>query len=855
MTRWLVYSLGVAAAALIAAGASTGGSAPSPETPAELHDGYVVSGGTVTLTFDTQTLENLSLRFVSHGEIEGSPLGDQVTFGVEESSTLSVERVDGAFYEISGGVALTQGALLIDKPGGRAVIGNLAIGVNSDGVYTVASRLDEQGVSEVVFELMTVLIDFSAGARQLSLIGELSIVDSWAWTLGMPDAGGAVIGSVALEANVVPTDGAAVASSWDPDDDSPGGEGGVAWSVGPDVIIGSLQSTKRYGHVGDITGFSVGTTACNLGDERADWTSYTNKHPVIQYSLHRLKDDRFEQVGLSWVKHGFYAISADFCDLWPGTNCGDPTDGSELGVGCSDPYSASLNGVQRNMSPRHLVNAHTGDFPYPWEGWNNQDPLPVVERRLQVHDADLDPDLNAGAKYFIQGHYVHHDDAAAGNQDNNLSHRQVVVDRHPDDEDHFRVLINFAWSTQREQPVIRAWQDHDPEVVETDIRVPGEGLLVLAAKATDLGDDSWRYTYALENLNSDRSGRSFSVPIAPGVNLTNIGFHDVDYHSGEPYDLADWEPTVATHSISWSTHSFDIMENANALRWGTVYTFWFDANVPPEPATVTVGFFKPGTVDEVSAESIGPSLTVEDCNQNGIPDDQDILNQTSTDCDGNGVPDECQVDCNDNGVADPCDIADGTSIDCNGNEVPDECEPDCNDNGVADECDILDGTSNDCQPNGIPDECEPDFDGDGIPDDCDYPEDKDQDGVDNQYDLCPYTTPPGACTCPDEVCCITELSDCIAVVPPWICIEFFGGTPACIEENLCRQGCLLGDFDRDGDVDLRDFAALQISFSGPVGGVGYFMPAEEYRFVFDRDEDDDIDLDDFDDLPPDRTGP
>ena len=65
-----------------------------------------------------------------------------------------------------------------------------------------------------------------------------------------------------------------------------------------------------------------------------------------------------------------------------------------------------------------------------------------------------------------------------------------------------------------------------------------------------------------------------------------------------------------------------------------------------------------------------------DCNNNGIDDECDVENGTSTDCDGNGVLDECEwVDCNSNGVLDICDILDGTSIDCNNNNVPDECEP------------------------------------------------------------------------------------------------------------------------------------------------------------------------------------
>ncbi len=93
----------------------------------------------------------------------------------------------------------------------------------------------------------------------------------------------------------------------------------------------------------------------------------------------------------------------------------------------------------------------------------------------------------------------------------------------------------------------------------------------------------------------------------------------------------------------------------------------------------------------IAALSVAPP----DCNDNGVPDDEDIANGTSEDCNTNGIPDECELpdDCNENGSPDFCDLIDGTSQDCNANGIPDEC-------------DIADGASTDCQPNGIPDECE-----------------------------------------------------------------------------------------------------------------------------------------------------
>ena len=102
------------------------------------------------------------------------------------------------------------------------------------------------------------------------------------------------------------------------------------------------------------------------------------------------------------------------------------------------------------------------------------------------------------------------DDAAAGNGNNNASYRQVLVSE--DDEDVF--VLSLDGPTQREQPAIRAWQDVDTSVVETDIQIPGEGLFILAAKATELGGGMWRYSYAFITAASiaPRQGRKPRAP-------------------------------------------------------------------------------------------------------------------------------------------------------------------------------------------------------------------------------------------------------------------------------------------------------------------------------------------------------
>jgi len=127
----------------------------------------------------------------------------------------------------------------------------------------------------------------------------------------------------------------------------------------------------------------------------------------------------------------------------------------------------------------------------------------------------------------------------------------------------------------------------------------------------------------------------------------------------------------------WGDYSYTTLDPADEMTFWTIQEYGHDNNIWGTYMAVLV---------------VTPPV---DCNNNGVPDQMDIANGTSTDCNLNGVPDECDplVDCNGNGVQDACDLLFGTSPDCNTNDVPDEC-------------DLANGVSQDCNGNGIPDDCE-----------------------------------------------------------------------------------------------------------------------------------------------------
>jgi hypothetical protein len=241
------------------------------------------------------------------------------------------------------------------------------------------------------------------------------------------------------------------------------------------------------------------------------------------------------------------------------------------------------------MGPRSEVNAATGVFPYPPSF--PPGPYVIYDQRIKVATADVDSALNPGATYWAEAHYVASDDASADNAFNNASHRRVTVGGSPN------YTLTMTGSFLEGQPAIFAWaaQDASVELVEVDVPAAIVQRFHVARKVTVLGGGFWHYEYAVHNLNSDRSARVFSVEFPTTTSFTNVGFKDIEHHSGEPYAVDDWSIFSFGGLLVWSTDTFATDPNANALRWATMFNFWFDANEPPAGILHKLELFKPGS--------------------------------------------------------------------------------------------------------------------------------------------------------------------------------------------------------------------------------------------------------------------
>jgi hypothetical protein len=389
--------------------------------------------------------------------------------------------------------------------------------------------------------------------------------------------------------------------------------------AGPDVIVGEIEDVAQLDPaVGTQVGLAIGTDSCNNGDHPVDWFALPQTdHPVVPQNLYRLSggatnNERFEQIGQSWMKHTFLALEERVCGTCNTNNC---VTGSHLCPGCSDPYVSGLNGNQDQIGSRAWVNPFTGSFPSnanDHSGHNHNG----VSHRILVEVDDLNTNLNTGATYYGEAAYISPHEytwcqshPTQCNMFNNFSYRQFQVTG----------ITSFTFSpvgsTVRMQPAIQAWAATGATVNQVEPDPGNDGIWFMVYKVTNPSQGVWHYEYALFNQNVDRAIQSFSLPLGPGVNVSNIGFHAPLQHPGWAHDgtqgdagfsSTPWDvDTTDPNFITWSTETFATNQNANAIRFGTLYNFRFDADQGPNPTHATVGFFKTGSPIGVVVQAPG----------------------------------------------------------------------------------------------------------------------------------------------------------------------------------------------------------------------------------------------------------
>ena len=441
---------------------------------------------------------------------------------------------------------------------------------------------------------------------------DLVIEPPLAERLGDPGLAGRVIGSGAIRMQARQLD-----EAWEP----PPGQNifspwkGTATATAPgvgggtiDMALGGLQSLVVLGHEGVFgagrTGFSLTTIACNVGDVNIPWRRAMDPaHPGIVMALYRDHQGRFEQVGVSWVKHGFFAQSGSSC-----TTCQSPTNGTELGVGCSDTYGSANNGDRFWLGPRSEWDAHRatwtceGSFfdgtPVDCERDENGSGNNPVDHRLEAFDEDL---ATPGATYYYEAMYLVQDDANLF--DNIASRRTVIVDE--GDAFFATTPIVSQGNPVVPGPAIQRWGQKRTQAGLGSVDGDHDGEVILAVQVTPLAGGQWRYEYALFNWTLDRRVDSFSIPLSMGL-AAERSFRDIDEHSSN-----DWVPAKQDGNLAWTFPGAQPAGHkvAGPLEFGTLYNFGFTSDRPPAVRDAVLGIHEDGPGgDLLSVETLAPDV-------------------------------------------------------------------------------------------------------------------------------------------------------------------------------------------------------------------------------------------------------
>ncbi len=597
---------------------------------------YVVGGGDLVLRLDQAGLSGAGLVLVEvdqTGALPGEVTADSATldFSITNASDFMVlvgETGEFVAYGVLGGGAPIAGGFVLLSPstGGvadfhGAVFHHLPAHTDGPGGQPDPDYLYLTGPEALPgkdFIVRSPKIHFDAdgdspytpGDHVEPLVSVMSwdlvISDQLAARLMRPDLAGQIVGGGELLGTAQPWSGAwsypPGLNPWSPYAGR-GPDSGTPEGTGADIELATLGAIVEKVHEGVFPNgrqsMSMSTTACNVGTQSVLWQAAMDPdHPGIAQQLYREMGDRFEQVGVAWIKHGFFATNQSSCAA-----CSTPGGpGTQLGVNCSDTYGTTNNADPMWLGPRSEWDVFTAT----WECLGSFfDGVPVdcvrsengasfngkVDHRLEAFDADLGL---PGAKYFYEAIYMVQADV---DKDNNVGSRQCDT-----------IWLGTIWDIKTTSgtnplvpgPAINRWGD-----LRTQVGLaPFDGDVIVGVKAIDLGAGLWRYEYAVFNWNMDRMLRAFSVPTGGG-SATDFYFHDID---DQPSN--DWVPTVAGGNVTWEFPGVFLtgVKVAGPMEFGTLYNFGFTSDVAPGDRDATLTPHEAGAGgDLLAAATLAPA--------------------------------------------------------------------------------------------------------------------------------------------------------------------------------------------------------------------------------------------------------
>lgn len=399
---------------------------------------------------------------------------------------------------------------------------------------------------------------------------------------------------------------------------------GCSGPEGSGTVVFTPSSTLKN----NVNAGSIAPTIPNdpLGTSTAKWAAdipwfqkfsgtfppYGNdQHPYLIWNMYRIDaDGRIEQIGRSGVKHAFLTVNS-------GSQC--PYGyGHVLGVTCEDTYGTGNNDSSSDLGPRSEIIPSTNQwgrcgsiYDVNCNGSNDNPSYSSYDYRLKVGESQIAAAANPGATWLFESWYL-------ARQDINIYNSMGTV---ATTQNWSGSVWGIGASSYKLGPAIDRWVSPTapPEnAMNAELSVT-EGHAKVAVKAIDNGDGTWRYVYAVMNLDfaraetdgtepnlrvlSNRGFDSFSIPLPAGATVAASSFSDGDLDAGN-----DWTLDTSSGSAVWSAPV-----GGQTLDWGTLYTFTVTVAAAPTAGASMLHVAQTGSPADFQVDTLVPDP--------GVPND------------------------------------------------------------------------------------------------------------------------------------------------------------------------------------------------------------------------------------------
>ena len=349
---------------------------------------------------------------------------------------------------------------------------------------------------------------------------------------------------------------------------------------GRDLALSDTWALMPYQRTGSFptgaTAIGAWTTVCNPGTSPVPFqAAMSADHAFIHYLVARESGGRFVQISnWSYVKHTFGSSN----DPSGCGTCAGPGNFNLVEVGCSDTYANSQAVDHFNLGPPDEIDPWLGTWVPTCSYFDHGEPVvspgqacdgvrslthsqasvlnQTIVHQMRVQDADLNMPL---ASYYWQAGYLVPKEAEA-NRTNNIGSRPFTPN-----------WTGNAWqfadgNNFLQGSILQRWSG---ATLNSNTNGVDDGRYYVAVKVSGPSRGVYHYEYAVHNRDNARGMAALHIPVCPGAQVTNFGFHDVDQ---DP--LNEWTAAKVGNEIVFQTTN-------NPLHWNSLFNFWFDSDAAP----------------------------------------------------------------------------------------------------------------------------------------------------------------------------------------------------------------------------------------------------------------------------------